>query len=558
MANKKHDIEFTPEQIVEYTRCMDDPVYFIKTYVKLFVEKKGLIPFPLFDYQERLLSTYLDYRRVICMMPRQCGKTVTAAAYLLWWAIFKEHQVVLIASNKGASAKEIMVHVHNYYDALPDWLRPTMTTENVMEIAFDNKSRIIAETTTVNTGRGKSINLLYLDEFAYVNPNIQKGLWTSVQPTLAATNGHMIITSTPNTDEDKFAQIWLGAIDAPKSFVWTDKALETKGLADKLKTDEYETVYEDPTHALFEEAVVKSNPDDDFGFKRFYIHWNERPDRDEAYKARTLAEGVTMSEWLREYECVFASGDTTLIDALWLMRLNAYVRKPRLVDKWETRWYQKIKPNKAYCVVLDPCEGVGGDNGVIQVWMLPDMIQVAEWAKSDVNQIEQAKQLVRILTKIDRECQNHPDQLGETNLYYSIECNGVGIGVVNMIVQEEANIPGYFIDSDGNKSRGIRTTEPSKKEYSFRLKTMIERGVFVPCSRYLVSEFKTFVKRGKKIMAKQGSKDDRVMSCVIMCHLLDEMVYHEDGIEDLINPRLMKEEVYEDDEEAEILPLPVI
>lgn len=555
MANTA-ELEFTPEQIVEYARCMDDPIYFIENYCYI-IGPAGKQLFKLYDYQKRLIRTYVDFERCIAMISRQMGKSQTAAAYLLWWAIFKADQTVLVASNKGASAKEIMVRIKAMYYDLPEWLRAKMINDNVMELVFDNGSRIIGETTTPNTGRGKSIHLLYLDEFAFVAPNVQSALWTSIYPTLTATRGRLIITSTPNTDEDRFARLWYGAHDAPESSLWTDEFVKKKNEAHGLQ-EVYETVYEDEVFRFEEEPIKSSNKNGDAdGFRRFYALWNEHPDRDENFKQKTLAEGISMSEWMREFECVFASGDTTLIDAIWLMRLNAYVRKPRLVDKHGTRWYHTIKPNKAYCVMLDPNEGVGGDNGVIQVWALPDMVQVAEWAKNDVNQLQQAKQLARILTKIDDELQSNPEQIGESSIYYSIECNGVGMGVVNMIANEESNLPGYFIDSDGNKVRGIRTTEPSKKEYSFRLKTMIERGVFVPHSKALVSEFKTFVKRGKNFSAKQGSKDDRVMSCVLMCHMLDELVYHEDGIEDLVNPRLMGEEIIDAEDEEEIAPMPM-
>jgi len=181
---------------------------------------------------------------------------------------------------------------------------------------FDNGSRIIAETTTKNTGRGKSISVLYLDEFAYVNPGIQKEFWTSILPTIS-TGGQMIITSTPNNDEDKFANIWFGAEDANNSFEWKDDILEVLGIDGKrLAQKDYETVYETDkikTEFEFMEALQRGDlnkDENEIGFKRFFVHWAEHPDRDESFKLKILSEGTDLSEWQREYECL--PGDTCI------------------------------------------------------------------------------------------------------------------------------------------------------------------------------------------------------------------------------------------------------
>lgn len=257
--------------------------------------------------------------------------------------------------------------------------------------------------------------------------------------------------------------------------------------------------------------------------------------------------------------CRFVSADDTLIDSGKLLSLNAYVRKPIYVDRFKTIWYDEIKPNTVYGVMLDPSEGVGGDNACIQVFALPDMTQVAEWVANEVDMIDQAKQLVRILKRIDDEQQSLENHIGESLLYYSVECNGVGQGVLNVILYEgEDVIPGMLIDSDGNKSRGIRTTAPSKRDYAVKLKAYIERNIFIPYSRGLVSELKNFVKRGKGYEAKPGEKDDRVMACVLMCHLLDELKYYEEDIEDALQFSIMNVHDEEYEEDYEIQPNPII
>ena len=39
------EVQFTEEQIGEYLRCSQDPVHFIKNYVKIVNLNEGLVPF---------------------------------------------------------------------------------------------------------------------------------------------------------------------------------------------------------------------------------------------------------------------------------------------------------------------------------------------------------------------------------------------------------------------------------------------------------------------------------------------------------------------------------
>jgi len=408
------------------------------------------------------------------------------------------------------------------YEDLPWWIKPGVTINNVMSMKFENGSTIRAETTTARTGRGRSPDLLYLDEFAYVDPAIQDKFWTSISASLAETEGKALITSTPNTDEDRFARIWFAANDAPNSFEWKDDILEKMGVKKEEETP-YETVYEDEGMRRLEEADLWSanDEDDEAGFRRFFVHWQEHPARDEKWKQKRLRTDCTLEEWYREFECRFVSGDETLIDATHLLQLNATVRKPMLVDRKGVKWFRKIRPNSSYAVMVDPAEGVGRANAVVQVWELPSMRQVAEWAEADGDSVQQTRALFHILYRINKAQQRQTS--GYSDLYYSVEANGVGAGIIALITPEEEKFPGYFIDSDGNKGRGIKTTMPSKKEYALQLKYLIERRIFVPASKDLVSELKTFVRRGKTYKAKDGCRDDRVMSCVLMCHLMEEL-----------------------------------
>lgn len=271
-------VQYTPEQIQELKACLDPetgPTYFITNFMHIQHPKFGRQKIELYPFQFELIETYHKYRRSVNMVSRQLGKTTIAAGYLLWYAMFVDDSTILIASNKYDSAQEIMHRVRYAYESIPDHIRAGVKVYNKRSIDFDNGSRIVATTTTENTGRGMSLSLVYLDEFAFVEPNIAKEFWTSLSPTLS-TGGKCIITSTPNTDEDQFAEIWFGA----------NKLVDGNG----------------------NEKDVGIN-----GFRPYMATWRAHPDRDEQwadYERASLGD----DRFLREHECCAHTTPITVCD----------------------------------------------------------------------------------------------------------------------------------------------------------------------------------------------------------------------------------------------------
>lgn len=537
--------EYTIEQIAEYNRCEADIFYFIENYVKIIHPVRGAVPFILYEYQRRMIRAYLENEKVVVLTSRQAGKTIVAAIFLLWWSIFKDNQRILIVSKTGASAKDIMERIWYSYEELPWFLKPGVIQDAVQTKEFDNGSKIEALNTTDNTGRGKSISYLMVDECAYIPPGIMAKFYTSVSPTLA-TGGRCILTSTPNTDEDKFAKIWFSSEMLSYSDSWEDK------LADRSKViDEeiYDTIYEtdeiqEKTENDFSSSDVELD-DDAIKFVGFHAKWTSvpykiNPDgsiryRDDGFKKEQFAAGLTDDEWNREFEASFISGDATLISPMKLIGLSQHIRPPRFVDRWGCRWYEEIKPNTAYSVVLDPSEGVDADDACIQVWEIPYLKQVAEWNNNKADQSEQTRMLFRVLRRIYDMQQDDPDHTGDVNLYYSVEKNGLGIGILNAIeYQGESKFPGWLIDSENNPGRGLITTMGSKKRYALEFKSLVERDLFIPRSKRLISQLKTFVRSGQGFRGKRNSKDDVVISCILQCHLIDCIRYHEPDLDDRI------------------------
>ena len=190
--------QFSNQQLLEFSRCANDPFYFLNNYFKIQHPTKGSMTYDAYKFQKGLLNSYHNYRFSISMLGRQMGKSTTAAGYLLWYAMFNADQTILIAAHKYSGAQEIMHRIRHAYELCPDHIRAGVTSYNKGSLEFDNGSRIIAQATTENTGRGLSISLLYCDEFAFVRPNIAKEFWTSISPTLAT--GCLLYTSPSPRD----------------------------------------------------------------------------------------------------------------------------------------------------------------------------------------------------------------------------------------------------------------------------------------------------------------------------------------------------------------------
>jgi hypothetical protein len=265
---------WTESQLRELTRCADSvlgPRYFMNNYFYIQHPVKGSMLYQAFPYQERLIDTYHGYRFSISLMPRQTGKSTSAAGYLLWYAMFIPDSTILIAAHKYSGAFEIMQRVRYAYENVPDFIRAGATSYNKGSIDFENGSRIVAQTTTETTGRGMSISLLYCDEFAFVRPSIAKEFWTSISPTLS-TGGKAIITSTPNSDEDQFAFIWKEA----------NKCIDEFGNSTELGRN---------------------------GFKAYKAHWSEHPDRDDKWAQEEMSR-IGEERFRREHQCI--SGDSNI------------------------------------------------------------------------------------------------------------------------------------------------------------------------------------------------------------------------------------------------------
>jgi hypothetical protein len=501
--------KYTLEEVKHLEACMDPvtgPLYFCRNFLKIQHPVRGSIPFEPYEYQEKLIEAYHGNKQCIAMLPRQMGKTTCATGYLLWYTMFIPEAQVLIAAHKYEGAQDIMNRYRFGYENLPDFIRAGVYSYNRNTIEYDNGARIQATTTTENTGRGKSLSLIYCDEFAFVQPPEKaKEFWTALSPTLS-TGGKCIITSTPNSDEDQFALIWTEA----------NKKFDEHGNEQKLGTN---------------------------GFASFFAHWSEHPDRDEKW-AQTERAKIGDERFRREFDCEFLIFDETLINAVKLAEMKGV---DPVMTMGQTRWYKDIDPRCSYLVALDPSLGTGGDYGAIQVFEMPTMEQVAEW-RHNLTPIQAQVRHLREITKYIAD--RGQEKGGNPQIYFSVENNTLGeAALVTIRDIGEENINGLFLSEPMRKGhvrkfrKGFNTTHKTKITACSKVKSLIETHRIKLYSKPLISELKTFVAHGVGFGAKTGEHDDLVSALLLIIRMADVLSDWDPQIYEKMTERLTEDQL---------------
>lgn len=511
--NQKTD--YTLEQIQELKRCSEDIVYFCKKYIKVRHPVRGSIPFTLYPYQERMMKMFQEERYCVVLSARQTGKSVVSAIYLLWYAIFKADQTILIVSNKNAGAMEMIYRIQYAYEELPGWLKPGVTDDgwNKHAACFDNGSRILSEATSEDSGRGKAISKLYCDELAFVPPNIQEAFWTSISPTLA-TGGSCIVTSTPNGDSNLFAQMW--------------RTAETGSLVGEAEQN--------------------------IAFRSMLVNWDEPPGRDEKFKQQQISI-IGELKWKQEYLCEFLSSDALLIDSVIMASIEERTKNAssRIINGF-TFWTQP-KVGGTYIVGVDPSTGSGSDFSVIEVFEFPSLIQTAEFRSNSTSSSGLYAKLKWVLASLEQQ---------QCTIYFSVENNGVGEGIISLYTNDEHPPTMSELVSESNSNRlGMNTNVRTKIKSCINLKEMVEKSRLTMNSKILFAEMKNFVRKRGSYQAQVGSTDDCISALLIVIRILEEIATYEQGAFEKLYTYDEEKQSYkipgqEDDEEGYEEPMPMM
>ena len=465
-ANAK--IEMTMEQVQEYVRCSEDIIYFIRNYVMITTLDHGKVKFSMWDFQENIAKTCLDERFVICKMPRQVGKTTTIAAVILWHVLFNEDYLVAILANKMDQAQEILDRIQMAYEHLPKWMQQGIVSWNKRSIALENGSKIISAGTSSSAIRGKTINLLYLDEFAHIDRNLQQKFFTSVYPVITSgKNSKVIITSTPNGYE-YFAKIWHDA----------------------------------------------NLPDDDPKRNSYHpisVHWSDIPGRDEEWKQETI-NNTSEEQFRQEYECEFLGSSDTLIRADVIQRLvtEAPITKTNNINIFEDQ-----VPGHKYIISVDVARGVSGDFSafvVVDITSFPYKV-VATFRDNVVEPVV-------FPNYIDYASRKYNDA------HILVEINDIGGQIADILNYELENENLMMVGTNGRTGQilgggsqkprfGVKTTPAVKRIGCFAFKGLVENDQLLIRDFDIIAEISTFISNGKTYEADFGNHDDLVMCLVI-------------------------------------------
>lgn len=478
------ECEYTAEMLVELQRCAEDPIYFIQNYVKIQSQRDGAVLFKPFPYQIKMLRLFKENRFSMVRCGRQMGKTTVIAAYLLWYACFKDDKNVLVASNKNTNAMDIMSRIIYAYEELPDWLKPGAKYATKHSLEFDNGSAIRSQATTASTGRGSAVSLLMLDELAFVPRRIQDEMWTSVAPTLS-NGGSCIISSTPNGDQDLFAKLW------------------------RVSELELET--------------------DDLAFKNLFVEWHEHPDRDETFRRSMIAK-IGELKFRQEYACEFLSSDSLLFNSILLQAMRS---ENPIAEELGFKFWREFKTNTTYLVGADIGTGSELDFSVINVVDLETMEQVAEFRSNTINTNQLYSAIKWIMNKIINDTRENIGKIPD--IYWSFENNGVGQAISALFYNDE-KAPEAILLSTNDKKPGFVTTGKNKIVSCMQFKKAVE-GKVKPLkikSKFLIEEMKNFVGNKTSYAAKEGATDDSIASMLVIMQMLNKAAEFNDSAHSMV------------------------
>jgi len=486
-------VNFTREQIEEYMRCAGDPIYFIINYCKIVTLDHGLQPFDLYECQKNKINIIHENRRIILMEGRQQGKTTTSAAYILWTTLFSANKTVAILANKAAAAREVLSRYQVMYEHLPVWLQQGVTTWNKGDIELENGSKVFTSATSSSAIRGRSVNMLYVDEAAIIPNNVAEDFFTSVYPTISSGETTKILLSSTPLGYNHFWKFWNDA------------------------------------------------EEDRNGFVNLFIPYWEIPGRDEAWanEQRRLLGDLKYNQ---EVLCKFLGSSLTLINSDVISQMSGI---PPTMHKDGLDIFKEPEVGHVYVLVADTAKGVGGDysaftviditqspftisakyrNNKISPLLYPSVIHTVAKQYNEsfiLVEINSSEQVAQIL---------HNEYEYENLLFISRSSTGQKIN------------SGF--GGSGRTEYGITTDKKIKRIGCSTFKSLVEEKKLLITDMDIISEISTFIENKGSYSADEGYHDDLVMTLVLFSWLFTDPYF-----KDLTDINI-REEMYKNQIEA--------
>lgn len=510
LRDANEPVKLDIEKLRELKKCALDPIYFIRNYVYINTKDNGMQLFDLYDFQEKAIQRFMKYRFNINKWSRQVGKSTIVRGFILWWGIFHKDQLIAMIGNKLSLAKEQMQQLRDSYSRLPTWLQPGVKLWNKTSIQFSNNSRIIVSSSSPDNIRGFSINLLYLDEFAFLRPNLATEFIASVMPSISSgKTTRCIITSTPN-GMNHFYDMWQTS----------------------LELEQAEAEFDKGNNDLYVRSVVT---------------WDQVPGRTEAW---ANAEKVKIGDqrFRQEYECEFVGSGITLIDYRCLEKLKAVDPLPLDSSIWPPELAEIVRdismrafkyPEPAgvmeakgysYVASIDTSYGMRQDYHVLQIAKVYSNIKCEQvfTMSSNSTEVNDFCRIANIILKFYH------------NPYLIIEYNGPGKSTYDYFFNTAMypNILNFDL-----KCRSLWATPTLKSNVVILLKMYVQRGYIKVYDYDTIMELMTFTQKTQNTWGGGGNThDDHVTSLYWIVYYLNTTMYYGnyEQIEDLTETELLR------------------
>ena len=470
-------VEWTEKQVTEYTKCMDNPLYFIESYIKIVSLDEGLVPFKLYDFQKDMVGTFHKNRFTICKLPRQSGKSTTIIAYLLHYVLFNPNVNVAILANKAATARDLLGRLQLAYEHLPQWLQQGVMSWNKGSLELENGSKILASSTSASAVRGGSYNIIFLDEFAYVPSNVAEQFFSSVYPTISSgKTTKVMIVSTPH-GMNMFYKLWVDAENQRNSYIPIE------------------------------------------------VHWSEVPGRDEEWKKETI-KNTSESQFNTEFECEFLGSINTLISPYKLKTL-AYLNPENSHKGLDV--YKQPEKGRTYLVTADVSRGTSNDYSAFVVFDVSEVPYriVAKYRDNEIKPLLFPQKIYHVAKAYNQafvlvEVNDIGEQVANA-LQYDMEYD-------NLIMASMRGRAGQVLGggfSGGKAQMGVRTTKAVKKIGCSNLKQLVEDNKLIVEDYDCINELSTFIVKGSSFEADDGCTDDLVACMFIFGWTTDQQYFKE-------------------------------
>ena len=470
-------IQFTQEQIEEWIKCKNDPIYFAMNYIKIISLDEGLVPFEMYDFQKKILSDFHETRFNIAKLPRQTGKSTTVVAYLLYYAIFYDSVNIGILANKASTARELLGRLQLAYENLPKWMQHGVLVWNKGNVELENGSKILAASTSASAVRGMSFNILFLDEFAFVPNHVAEQFFASVYPTITSGKStKVIIISTPN-GMNHFYKMWEDA---------------RRGKNDYTTNE---------------------------------VHWSQVPGRDAKWKEETI-KNTSPRQFAQEFECDFLGSADTLISP---SKLQTIPFADPIKSNAGLDIYERAEKDHEYIITVDVARGIGGDYSafvVFDITTVPYKI-VAKYRNNEIKPILFPSVIFQI-------CKEY------NNPYVLVEVNDIGDSIAatlnydleypNVLMCAMRGRAGQVVGQgfSGTKTQlGVKMSVTVKKIGCSNLKAIIEEDKLIFNDFQIFQELTTFVQKKQAWEADEGYHDDLVMCMVLFAWLVMQEYFKE-------------------------------